>query len=62
MVNSINQVAKLLGMKTIAEFVEDQEIMDILTEINVDFVQGYAVGKPQQFNRAVMFPGNQCPS
>lgn len=60
MVTSINQVAKHLGMKTIAEFVEDQDIVDVLTEINVDYVQGYAVGKPQEFNRAVMFPGNHC--
>ena len=58
MVTSINQVGKLLGMKTIAEFVENQEIMEVLTDINVDFVQGYAVGKPQEFNRKVMFPGS----
>ncbi len=58
MVTSINQVGQLLGMRTIAEFVENEDILDVLTEIEVDYVQGYAVGKPQEFRRSIMFPGN----
>lgn len=60
MVTSINQVGQLLGMRTIAEFVENAEILDVLTEIEVDYVQGYAVGKPQEFQRSIMFPGTRC--
>ncbi len=45
-VSSINQVAHLMGMKTIAEFVEDRVILQHLDRIGVDYVQGYRIGKP----------------
>ncbi len=46
-VRSINEIGHELGMQTIAEFVEDQEIKDMLEVIGVDYVQGYAIDKPQ---------------
>ena len=46
MVKSINDVAHVMGKKTIAENVESQAILDQLTEIGVDYVQGYFLGKP----------------
>jgi len=46
MVRSMNAVGAALGIQTIAEFVENQEIMDALASINVDFAQGYHIGKP----------------
>jgi diguanylate cyclase (GGDEF)-like protein/PAS domain S-box-containing protein len=46
MVNSINDVAKAMGMKTVAEFVESTEIMVELGKMGVDFAQGYGVAKP----------------
>jgi len=46
MVAAINQMAHVLGMKTIAEFVENQEIVDVLDEIGVDMLQGYGIGRP----------------
>ncbi|MCK4742454.1 MAG: EAL domain-containing protein [Sulfuriflexus sp.] len=49
MVQSINQVGQILGMKTIAEFVENDEIVDKLKEIGVDYVQGYGIEKPHPF-------------
>lgn len=49
MVKSINDVGQVMGMKTIAEFVENDEIKTILTEIGVNFAQGYGVGKPAPF-------------
>ncbi|TDG20754.1 EAL domain-containing protein [Paraburkholderia silviterrae] len=45
-VRSINQVAHAAGKETIAEFVEDAEIVDCMVAMGVDFVQGYAVGRP----------------
>ena len=45
-VESINAIAHMMGMKTIAEFVENDEIADILKEMGVDYIQGYAIGKP----------------
>ncbi len=49
MVSSIDQVGKLLGMKTIAEFVENEQTLYLLTDIGVDYVQGYFVGRPVEF-------------
>jgi len=47
MVKSINEIGQVMGMKTIAEFVENNEIKDKLMAIGVDYAQGYAIGKPQ---------------
>lgn len=46
MVCSINDVAKAMGMETVAEFVESKEIMVELGKIGVDYAQGYGVAKP----------------
>ena len=45
-VRSINDVAHSLGLITVAEFVEDAESAEILTEIGVDFAQGFGIGRP----------------
>ncbi|MES2103033.1 MAG: EAL domain-containing protein [Pseudomonadota bacterium] len=47
MVESINQIAHVMGKQTIAEFVENDAIIACLKTIGVDFVQGYGVGRPQ---------------
>jgi diguanylate cyclase (GGDEF)-like protein/PAS domain S-box-containing protein len=49
MVKSINEIGQIMGMKTIAEFVENNEIKGMLREIGVNYVQGYGVGKPLPF-------------
>jgi len=46
MVKSIDEVAKAMGVKTVAEYVESSVIMDRLRDIGVDFMQGYGVAKP----------------
>ena len=46
MVRSINEIAKVMGKQTIAEFVETEAILAKLREIGVDYVQGYATGRP----------------
>ena len=38
--------ARALGLRTIAEFVENAEILERLREFGVDFAQGYHIGKP----------------
>jgi EAL domain-containing protein (putative c-di-GMP-specific phosphodiesterase class I)/PleD family two-component response regulator len=45
-VRSINEIAHALGKKTIAEFVEDDDTLDKLKEIGVNYAQGYAIGRP----------------
>jgi diguanylate cyclase (GGDEF)-like protein len=47
MVKSINDIGHVMGMKTIAEFVENDEIKGMLREIGVDYAQGFGIGKPQ---------------
>ena len=46
MVTHIHQVAKEFGLKTVAEFVEDEQTAKILAEIGVDYAQGYYYGYP----------------
>ena len=46
MVSAMVEIARALGLRTIAEFVENEEILTQLRSFNVDFVQGYHVGKP----------------
>jgi diguanylate cyclase (GGDEF)-like protein/PAS domain S-box-containing protein len=45
-IGALVQVCSRIGVKTIAEFVEDQQTMDILRELGVDFAQGYHLGRP----------------
>ncbi len=46
MVSSIADIAKVLNVKTIAEYVENDEILDVLKEMNIDYAQGYGIMKP----------------
>ncbi|QZA82446.1 EAL domain-containing protein [Deefgea piscis] len=46
MVIAVNDIAHSLGCKTIAEFVETEEILAQLATIGVDFAQGYYFGEP----------------
>ena len=46
MVHAVNYVTHVMGMKTIAEFVESEQIMQALRKLSVDYAQGYAIGKP----------------
>ncbi|MEG7523935.1 MAG: EAL domain-containing protein [Chromatiales bacterium] len=46
MVKSITEIAKVMDKLTIAEFVENKEIVLILQELGVDFAQGYYYAKP----------------
>ncbi|PID42364.1 MAG: GGDEF domain-containing protein [Gammaproteobacteria bacterium] len=46
MIETINHIGHLLGKKTVAEFAENQNIIEILNDIGVDFAQGYGVCKP----------------
>jgi EAL domain-containing protein (putative c-di-GMP-specific phosphodiesterase class I) len=47
MVEAINQVGHVMGLQTIAEFVENDAIMKQLRHIGVDYAQGFGIAKPQ---------------
>jgi diguanylate cyclase (GGDEF)-like protein/PAS domain S-box-containing protein len=46
MVESINSIGHVMGIKTIAEFVKSPEIKSKLIEIGVDYAQGYHIAEP----------------
>ena len=50
-VEAINRIAHILGLKTVAEFVEDATIMEKLRSIGVDYAQGYFVAKPEALQK-----------
>ncbi|MCW8935640.1 MAG: EAL domain-containing protein [Gammaproteobacteria bacterium] len=56
-VKSINGIGHVMGMKTIAEFVENDEILETLSEIGVDYAQGYALGKPVPLESLIQSTG-----
>ena len=47
MVKAINQIGHVMGLKTIAEFVENDAILEELRSMGIDFAQGYGVEKPR---------------
>jgi EAL domain-containing protein (putative c-di-GMP-specific phosphodiesterase class I) len=46
MVAAITQVAKVMELETVAEYVESEATRKLVAELGVDFAQGHAVGKP----------------
>jgi diguanylate cyclase (GGDEF)-like protein/PAS domain S-box-containing protein len=47
MVESINQIGHVLGLQTIAEWVENRQTLEVLKELGVDYAQGYWLCRPQ---------------
>ncbi len=47
MVAAITQVAKVMDLQTVAEYVESAESMDVIRRLGVDYAQGHLVGKPR---------------
>jgi diguanylate cyclase (GGDEF)-like protein/PAS domain S-box-containing protein len=47
MVESINQIGHVMGLQTIAEWVENRQTHDALKELGVDYAQGFWLCKPQ---------------
>lgn len=46
-VKALVDVARGMGMMTVAEFVETQQVYDVIRGLGVDYVQGYFIGKPE---------------
>ncbi len=53
MVESINRVGHVMGMQTVAEFVEDEDILRCMREIGVDYVQGHHIHQPEGFKSLI---------
>ncbi|HEX2224114.1 MAG TPA: EAL domain-containing protein [Thermoanaerobaculia bacterium] len=47
LVESIHQIGQVMGIRTIAESVEDRAILEACREIGVDYAQGYGIAPPE---------------
>jgi len=56
MVSSVCRIAKVMGIKTIAEYVEDDTILAQLRELGVDYAQGYSISEPAPLSRRLPVP------
>ena len=54
MVETINKIGKLMGISTVAEFVENDGILAKVREIGVDNAQGYGIAKPLPLDSMVV--------
>jgi len=59
MVRALNQIAHVMGVHTIAEFVETQEIFEQLCRLGVDFGQGHSIATPRPIEELICGPGHQ---
>ena len=57
MVEMIHHIGKVMGKRTIAEFVENDGIIAALKTIGVDYAQGYGIARPQPFDTSTSFLG-----
>lgn len=47
-VRSINELARALNIQVIAEYVESEEVLEMVRQLGIDYAQGYHVGRPSQ--------------
>ena len=47
MVKSIDEIGKVMGKRTIAEYVEDEHTVNILKELGIDYAQGFYFSRPE---------------
>ena len=55
-VKSIIDIAHTLDIQTVCEFIENEEMLDVVRDLGADYAQGFAVGRP--FVLAPRFPGS----
>lgn len=48
LVKNITTVAHDLGIQVVAKFIEDVALLPLLRELNVDYAQGFAIGRPME--------------
>ena len=53
MVDTISQMGRTMGIQTIAERVENQDILDKIRTLDIDFIQGYVVARPNSLNEVL---------
>jgi diguanylate cyclase (GGDEF)-like protein len=59
MVEAIHKVARLMGVRTVAEYVEDEATALMLREMGVDYAQGYHIHRPQPLHEVCAGEGRR---
>ena len=62
MVAAINEVGHIMGIETIAEYVENDQIIKKLQELNVDYGQGYGIEQPGPIREVLSFDEKKSPA
>jgi FOG: EAL domain len=52
-VEGIVNVARKMGIKTIAEYVENEEVLEVVKDLGIDYAQGYYLGKPEPLEEKI---------
>jgi EAL domain-containing protein (putative c-di-GMP-specific phosphodiesterase class I) len=53
-VKSITDIALAMKIKTVAEWVENEDIILILKNIGVDYAQGFGISKPMSYSNLML--------
>ena len=53
-VKSINEIAHTMGLVTVAEYVEDEIILQIVRDVGIDYAQGYVIEKPKPLDSLLL--------
>ena len=57
LVRAIHEVGTVMNKRSIAEFVEDEQVLEVLRSIGVDYAQGYGTGRPAPLKDHEIFAG-----
>jgi diguanylate cyclase (GGDEF)-like protein len=57
MADTINRVGHIMGLQTVGEFAESEEVIKELRALGVDFAQGFGVQRPQALPAPLPLPG-----
>lgn len=60
LISAVVHIARNMGKYTIAEFAGDQQTVEVLTSLGVDFVQGYYLGGPAPLSEQVAASSEQA--
>ena len=61
-INSIIKLAHNIGLKVVAEGVEDENQFELLRDYKIEFIQGYYFSKPVNYNEVIILIQSIKPS
>lgn len=56
MVEAINHLGHVMGIRTIAEYVESEAVLEKLRALGVDYAQGFAISHPLPLDKLIVAP------